>query len=196
MTILIAASELDLSDQGCLDKLKPLEAVLDRCWMIPVHASSLALDVCIFTFGFERKVLHFFAKFLVHVLFNMCAKMTFKMGAIDRSFRNISLSFRGSERQPPSSLQLALRFSHVLQQREQEGRHRPDQPVEQRLAEIVSEFNSMAGLPNKHKIEDDRFKAVLHLLSGTCEVARTNFVHVCVCLFFFCFSFVFEICCT
>jgi hypothetical protein len=93
------------------------------------------------------------------------------MGATDRSFRNITLSFRGSERQAPSSLQLALRFSHVLEQQEKDGRFHADMTVEQRLTAVVQEFNASSGLQAKHRIEDDRFKAVLNLLSGTFEVA-------------------------
>ena len=92
------------------------------------------------------------------------------MGATDRSFRNISLSFRGSERQAPSVLQLALRFSRVLEQAETDGRHHADMTTEQRLADVTAEFNQTPGLQAKHRIEDDRFKAVLNLLSGTSEV--------------------------
>ena len=41
MTFLIAASELDLSEPSVLEKLKPLQPILDRCWMVPVHAPRL-----------------------------------------------------------------------------------------------------------------------------------------------------------
>ncbi|CAL1150712.1 unnamed protein product [Cladocopium goreaui] len=131
MTILVAASELDLSDEKAEEQLRPLFQVLDRCWMV-----------------------------------------AFNMGAADRSFRNISLSFRGSERQPPSALQLALRFSRVLEQAEAEGRHHADMTTEQRLQDVVADFNQTPGLHAKHRIEEDRFKAVLNLLSGTSEESR------------------------
>lgn len=104
-----------------------------------------------------------------------CAQVAFNMRAADRSFRNITLSFRGSERQAPSSLQLALRFSKILEQYEQEGRHHAQMTVDQRLQDAVDEFNQTPGLQAKHRIEDDRFKAVSNLLSGTCEVAGLCF---------------------
>lgn len=41
LTILLAASEMDLSDDLSVQKLLPLAPVLDKCWMIPVHVSFL-----------------------------------------------------------------------------------------------------------------------------------------------------------
>ena len=93
------------------------------------------------------------------------------MGATHRSFRNITLSFRGAERQAPSAIQLALRFSRVLEIYEQEGKHHAEMSTEQRLQDAVSEFNQSPGLQAKHRIEEDRFRAVLNLLSGTSEVS-------------------------
>lgn len=37
--IALAVSELDLSDAGNLEKLKPITKVLDRSWMLPMHVS-------------------------------------------------------------------------------------------------------------------------------------------------------------
>ncbi|CAK9083772.1 unnamed protein product, partial [Durusdinium trenchii] len=99
-------------------------------------------------------------------------RVSFNMGAADRSFRNMSLSFRGSERQAPSTLQLALRFSRILELYEQEGRHHAEMSVEQRLTDAVQQFHDSAGLQSKHRIEEERFRAVLNLLSGTCEESR------------------------
>lgn len=39
LTILLAANELDQSDAGSIEKLKPLFHALDKCWMIPVHVT-------------------------------------------------------------------------------------------------------------------------------------------------------------
>ena len=36
------------------------------------------------------------------------------MSKDQQSFKNLSLSFRGAERQPPSVLQMALRFSVII----------------------------------------------------------------------------------
>lgn len=81
----------------------------------------------------------------------------------------MSLSFRGSERQAPSSLQLALRFSRILESKATNGEHPSDWNTEQRLTAVVQEFNETSGLQSKHRIEDDRYKAVLNLLTGSCE---------------------------
>lgn len=37
--IALAVSELDLSDAGNLEKIKPITKVLDRSWMLPMHVS-------------------------------------------------------------------------------------------------------------------------------------------------------------
>ncbi|CAK9093328.1 Uncharacterized protein SCF082_LOCUS43905 [Durusdinium trenchii] len=79
---------------------------------------------------------------------------------------------KGAERQAPSALQLALRFSRVLEIYEQEGKRHAEMSTEQRLQDAVSEFNQSPGLQAKHRIEEDRFRAVLNLLSGTSEESR------------------------
>lgn len=41
MTFLTAAAELDLADPSTAAKLQPLQKVLEKCWLIPCHASWL-----------------------------------------------------------------------------------------------------------------------------------------------------------
>ncbi len=41
LTILLAASEMDLTDDSCVQKLLPLAPVLDKCWMLPIHVPFL-----------------------------------------------------------------------------------------------------------------------------------------------------------
>ena len=94
------------------------------------------------------------------------------MDPASRSFRNITLSYRGSERQAPSSLQLALRMSHVMELRQQDGQHPVGWTCEERLKAVVAEFHSQPGLNAKHFIDDDRFRTIYHLISGTSEAAR------------------------
>ncbi|CAK9091123.1 unnamed protein product [Durusdinium trenchii] len=147
LVILIAASELDLTDPAAIEKLRPLFPVLDKCWTVPVH----------FTFNMDEAL---------------------------RSFRNIQLSFRGSERQAPNSLQLSLRFARVMEVRAEEERHLPDWTTDQRLSEVVAEFNATPGLGAKHRIEDDRYKAIFNLVSGTCEAPQNDMKK--------CFKFVSE----
>ena len=40
-----------------------------------------------------------------------------------RSYRNICLSYRGAERQPPNSLHLAFRFSAIVEIKMKDGTH-------------------------------------------------------------------------
>ncbi|CAK9002075.1 Uncharacterized protein SCF082_LOCUS7183 [Durusdinium trenchii] len=110
-------------------------------------------------------------------LYKKPEQVAFDLLEVERSFKNISLSFRGSERQPPSSLQLALRFSKLIETKAREGEHPQDWTTEQRLQSIVQEFNESSGLQAKHRIEDERYKAVLNLLSGSCEEARIVIRH-------------------
>ncbi|CAK9077405.1 unnamed protein product, partial [Durusdinium trenchii] len=119
MTMLLAASEIDMTDPSRAEWLKPL---------VP---------------------------------------FTFDMDQTSRSFRNMTLSFRGSERQSPNTLQLSLRFSKLMEIREADGRHLPSMTAEERLREIVEEFNSSAGLQAKHKMDEDRFRAMLNIIGGT-----------------------------
>ena len=51
--------------------------------------------------------------------------------------------------------------------READGRHLPSMTAEERLREIVEEFNSSAGLQAKHKMDEDRFRAMLNIIGGT-----------------------------
>lgn len=91
------------------------------------------------------------------------------MDATKRSFRNLTLSFRGSERQPRNSLQLALRFSKIMELREQQGLVLPGATVEDRLAEVVRDFHQSPGLLAKHRLDEDKMKAVQNLISGTTQ---------------------------
>ena len=42
---LLAASELDINDPACQEKLKPMYKVLDRAWTIPCHVPVLEIRV-------------------------------------------------------------------------------------------------------------------------------------------------------
>ena len=106
-------------------------------------------------------------------------KMAFNMDMAARSYRNLTLSFRGSERQSPNCLQLALRFSWIMEQRALEGAHLASASTEERLREIVSEFHSSPGLNAKHRLDEEKFRSVLNTITGTCavpwEVVSTDF---------------------
>ena len=88
------------------------------------------------------------------------------------NFRNLSLSYRGSERQPPNTLQLALRLSRVMEIRQAEGGHPADWSCEQRLRAVVDEFHMSAALPQRHRVDEDRFKSLVNLILGTSSASR------------------------
>jgi hypothetical protein len=81
----------------------------------------------------------------------------------EQSFRNLSLSFRGAERQSPTVLQIALRFSKVMERQASTMTGN----TEARLRKIVAQFNSSPGLHVKHQIDYDKERTVLNILVGT-----------------------------
>ena len=98
------------------------------------------------------------------------SEFTFGADQAWQSFRNLSLSYRGSERQAPNTLQLSLRFSHVMELRSQDGTHGSGLSTEQRLQDVVQSFNETSGLQNKHKIDEEKFKAIYNIIAGSCPV--------------------------
>lgn len=87
-----------------------------------------------------------------------------------QSFRNLSLSFRGSERQAPNILQLALRFSKVIE-RNASG---SSGNTEARLKRVIADFNASPGLHVKHQVEGDKERAVLNLIVGSCKAGSAK----------------------
>ena len=87
------------------------------------------------------------------------------MNKDEQSFRNISLSFHGSERQPPTVLQMALRFSKVMERQAAAMTGN----TESRLKKVVSQFNSTPGLHVKHQVDYDKERTILNLIIGTCK---------------------------
>ena len=146
--ILLAASEIDLSEEGAGQKLKPLHRILDKAWLLPCHATWLCVSVI-----------------------TLLSEMTFGMDEVSRSFRNLTLSFRGSERQPPNTLQLALRFSRAMEVRDEQGKVLPGASTHDRLRSVISEFHG-SGLASKHQLDDAKIMAIYNLISGTCADPR------------------------
>lgn len=81
-----------------------------------------------------------------------------------QTFRNLSLSFRGSERQAPSVLNMALRFSAVMDRQAKDGM---SGTTESRLKRVLTEFNSSPGLHVKHPLDTDKERAIFNLICGT-----------------------------
>ena len=98
-----------------------------------------------------------------------------------QSFRNISLSFRGAERQAPNCLQMALRFSKIMERHSSEGSGN----TESRLRKVILDFNKSPGLHVKHQLEGEKERAILNLIIGSCKAGVTKMILLC---------FLFEIC--
>ncbi|CAK9104214.1 Uncharacterized protein SCF082_LOCUS48644 [Durusdinium trenchii] len=109
-TILLAASELDLTDAAAQEQVKPLVKILDRAWLLPCH------------------------------------------------------------RQPPNVLQLALRFSRVMEL--DEGSHPPGTSTEERLMAVVHQFHDSEGLSQRHRMDEDKLRSVYNLIAGSSNEAR------------------------
>ena len=97
--------------------------------------------------------------------------MSFNMDMEARSYRNLTLSYRGSERQSPNCLQLALRFSRIMEQRAQQGLVLASASTEERLREVVASFHNAPGLAAKHRLDDEKHRSVLNMICGTCADA-------------------------
>ncbi len=89
-----------------------------------------------------------------------------------KAYLNLQLSYRGSERQPPSILTLAVTFSHVMEEKNRSGEHSGELNTEQRLDLILKEFNDLPGMINKWKVCEEKKKACLNLMVGTSSDAR------------------------
>lgn len=87
-------------------------------------------------------------------------------------YLNMTLSYRGSERQAPSVLSLALQFSHVMAHKASHGLHDGSWNTEKRLRDVVNELHDSDGFLAKWGVDDMKFKAILNMLIGTSESAR------------------------
>lgn len=95
----------------------------------------------------------------------LASKIALSMSADEQTYRNLSLSFRGSERQAPNILQLALRFSKVIERSGASSSGNTDA----RLRKAVQAFNSSPGLHVKHQIPDEKERAIYNMIAGSCK---------------------------
>lgn len=84
-----------------------------------------------------------------------------------RSFKNVVLSYRGAERQAPNGLQLALTMSSIMELRMKSQEHPQAWTTEERLRAVVNDFHATPGLNAKNHVDEDKFKGILNLISGT-----------------------------
>ncbi|CAE6916132.1 unnamed protein product [Symbiodinium sp. CCMP2456] len=89
------------------------------------------------------------------------------MDSVQQSFRNLGLSFRGSERQAPGLFNMALRFSKVM-----EREATASKTMEVRLKEVVAAFNSSGSVAPKHQVNKEAEKVILNIIVGTTEETR------------------------
>eukprot|EP00435_Cladocopium_sp_Y103_P067726 s236_g30.t1 len=82
------------------------------------------------------------------------------------------LSFRGSERQPPNALQMALRFSIAMQERAASGCHAASMSAEDRLRAVTKEFNETPGMLVKRQVDQVKFDGIYNLITGTSRESR------------------------
>ena len=100
--------------------------------------------------------------------------MNYNLDASARSYRNLTLSYRGSERQSPNCLQLALRFSRIMEAKKSE--HPPGTSTWDRLQSVIMGFHNDHGLQAKHRLDEDKQKTVFNMISGTCAVPLACFI--------------------
>ena len=96
------------------------------------------------------------------------------MTEINQHFRSMSLSFRGAERQPPTLLQMALRFSRVMELQETTVSGN----TETRLKAAIDSFNACGSLNVRHQLDDDKRKSLLNLLVGTTKASPCLFFEI------------------
>lgn len=175
--IALAVSELDVNDDEVKPQLVPLHRVLDKAWLLPMHVPKLDLGSSRF-FVFPPVLFLIKMKSVIrtHISLHMLSpgnllalinstEIALNMNKDAQSFRNLSLSFRGAERQAPTVLQIALRFSKIMER--QSGSATGN--TENRLKKVVGQFNSSPGLHVKHQIDSDKERTVLNLIVGTCK---------------------------
>lgn len=88
------------------------------------------------------------------------------MDLVQQSYRNLGLSFRGSERQAPGLFNMALRFSKVMAM---ESQATASKTMEVRLKEVVTAFNSSGSVAPKHQVNKEAEKVILNIIVGTTE---------------------------
>ncbi|CAE6950443.1 unnamed protein product [Symbiodinium sp. CCMP2592] len=98
--------------------------------------------------------------------------VSMNVDSVSQSFRNLMLSYRGSERQAPNTLQLALRFSKVMDTRNEQGKHPKHWSTMERLNSVIEEYNSMDGLQMKHAMDEDRIKSVYNIIEARNKIAN------------------------
>eukprot|EP00435_Cladocopium_sp_Y103_P015413 s3816_g3.t1 len=116
------------------------------------------MDVGLILFG----ILFFFLVFGEDGFFwcsHIQAKMNLNMDYATKSYRNLSLSYRGSERQAPNCLQLALRFSRIMEAHAAAGRHPPGTSTEDRVRAVIAEFHESPELTAKHRLDEEKTKS-------------------------------------
>eukprot|EP00435_Cladocopium_sp_Y103_P004363 s5416_g1.t1 len=99
-------------------------------------------------------------------------EVTLHASEVDMSYRNLQLSYQGAERQAPNNLSLALRFSRIIQIKQEAGEHPAGWTTDERLRDVVNQFHITSGLTAKHRLDEDRIRSIHNLIAGTCAASR------------------------
>lgn len=127
-----------------------------------------------------------FAWCFKHIIFG--TEIASGMNKDEQSFRNLSLSFRGAERQSPTVLQMALRFSRVMERQADTMAGN----TEARLKKVIGQFNESPGLHVKHQIDSDKERTILNLLIGTTKDKGSKLASDLICCLLLKISYVLK----
>ena len=94
--------------------------------------------------------------------------MSFRMTRSGINLQNLLLSYRGSERQPPSIITLSLRLADNVA----EGVFPRDYDANQKLASVIEYFHACPGMLSKWNLDDTKRKAVMNFIQGTSPGSR------------------------
>ncbi|CAE6968371.1 unnamed protein product [Symbiodinium sp. CCMP2592] len=149
---------MDLADGG---KLRPATVDIYKGF---TKASVIAFCLCVLTdLDVEEQwpLIEPFTTFLDRV--------SLSLSAVDQSFSNLALSYRGAERQAPSIISLALRFNDVLKTKSKQACFPAGSNVEKRIEAIVEEFNGSSLMTARFAVDSEKIKAISNIIVGTCE---------------------------
>ena len=156
---LLACADLDLSSPDAMEKLKPLFPVLDRGWMIPVHAPC-------------QHSLSWLCLWLWLWFVIVMDQVRLNLDSAQQNWMNMVLSHRGSERQAPNVLQQSLRFSAVMELRAAQNVHSKDLNTEARLRKVIEEFEESPGFQSRWALDESRIQSILNVVIGTSGPCR------------------------
>ena len=99
-------------------------------------------------------------------------KLSFGLSKVEINNHNLLLSFRGSERQAPSVVTVAMRLADNLEEKQRSGHFPADFSFQKRLESVIQEFHDTTGMLARWHLDDTKRKAVSNFIQGTSPAAR------------------------